>query len=87
MKLIELYNEIKINKPNQIWDFTKYISGFDFKQIKVGDFIKYSIGDRVIQHEIIKITGNNDERWFWYNNDKMIPSGNLYNINSTKKFK
>jgi hypothetical protein len=54
--------EIKINKPNKTWDFTKYIPNFDHKDIKKGDIIiwpkdmyNYQLGDPVDKLKIEKI--------------------------------
>lgn len=53
--------EIKINKPRQIWDFTRYIPNFDPKNIKVGDEIRL---DGNIDKVLDIISNPNDIHYF-----------------------
>lgn len=62
LKIKSKINEIKIDKPRRIWDFTKYIPNFDPKNIKVGDEIK--LGDSIDKIIGIVYANPNDIQYF-----------------------
>lgn len=62
LKIKSKINEIKIDKPRRIWDFTKYIPNFDPKKIKVGDEIK--LGDNIDKIIGIVYENPNDIQYF-----------------------
>lgn len=51
LKIKSKINEIKINKPKRVWDFTKYIPNFDKDKIQIGDYVK-TIGQQFIVDDI-----------------------------------
>lgn len=54
IKLLNILNEIKVNKPITIWDFTKYIPNFNPTKIKNGDIVKIIINGKKYDNLIVK---------------------------------
>lgn len=62
--------EIKVNTPNKIWDFRKYISDFNFKDIKKGDKIITKSNGSLIVHRITQHGWDyNYGDIFWFGNE------------------
>ena len=60
-------NEIKVNRPKRVWDFTKYIPNFTGKDMQIGDKLiipvdpKWNHGIDITTSSIKNIDTNEDD--------------------------